>query len=97
MKKYLNKIYFFCDRRGKDGKACVLRALCETGQKNQSHEKGPFLLEILRAVFSLPHQTEEYKSDTHQHFDDAHSKLDEDCSKLYAACEDSIWSESFKF
>lgn len=54
-------------------------------------------MEILRAVFSLPHQAEKYDNDAHQHFDDAHSKLDEDCGKLYAACEDSIWSENFKF
>lgn len=54
-------------------------------------------MEILRAVFSLPDQAEEYKNDAHKHFDDAHSKLDENCAELYSACQDSIWSESFKF
>lgn len=93
------KIFFSFarNRRGKDGKGCVLRALCETGQKNQDGEKGPFLLEILRAVFSLQHQVEPYQNDSHKHFDDAHSELDADCSQLYPQCEDSIWSDDFRF
>jgi DM4/DM12 family len=85
------------DRRGKDGKSCVLRALCETGQKNQNGEKAPFLMEILRAVFSLPHQVEPYKKAAHEHFDNAHSELETDCSQLYPACGDSIWSKEFSF
>jgi DM4/DM12 family len=54
-------------------------------------------MEILRAVFSLPHQLEPYKNTTHKHFDDAHAELETDCSQLYPACVDSIWSEEFSF
>jgi hypothetical protein len=74
-----------------------LRALCETAQRNQGEEKGPFLLEILRAVFSLPHQTEPYRTENHIEFDEAHAKLSEDCAKLYSDCSDSIWSPTFQF
>lgn len=88
---------FILNRRGKDGKACVLRALCETGQKNQEDEKGPFLMEILRAVFSLPHQVHSYSKESNQHFDDAHSELKGNCTDLYPQCKDSIWSDDFRF
>lgn len=87
----------FLNRRGKNGKACVLRALCETAQQNQNDVKGPFLLEILRAVFSLPHQVEPYKNHSHKNFDDAHSELSSNCSQLYPDCSDSIWSPDFRF
>lgn len=42
-----------------NGSACVLRALCETGQQQQSHEEDTtapqsFITELLRAIFVLP-------------------------------------------
>lgn len=85
-------------RKGKDGNACVRRALCETGQQNQNGEKGPFLMEILRAVFSLPDQVEEnYEKDFHQQFDNAHQQIEHNCADLYSKCETSIWSSDFSF
>ncbi|CRL05608.1 CLUMA_CG018494, isoform A [Clunio marinus] len=84
-------------RRGKNGSACVLRALCETAQKNQRKDKASFLLEILRAVFSLPHQVEPYQDSSHKQFDDAHFYLQRDCSQVFSECTDSIWSPKFNF
>lgn len=76
----------------------MLRALCETAQKNQSDEKAPFLIEILRAIFTLPHQVMPgYKKDSHEHYEDAHSNLNADCAVLYPQCNDSIWSPDFRF
>lgn len=84
-------------RQGKNGTGCVLRALCETAQKNQNEEKAPFLIEILRAVFTLPHQVMPYRKDSHQVYDDAHSNLNAECEELYPQCRDSIWSPDFRF
>ncbi|CAO1438957.1 unnamed protein product [Diamesa serratosioi] len=92
------KIEGFLKGKGKDGNACVRRALCETGQQNQNAEKGPFLMEILRAVFSLPDQVEHnYEKDFHQEFDNAHQQLEHNCAELYSKCETSIWSQDFSF
>lgn len=33
------------------GADCILKALCETGQKRNDEKPGTFLIEILRAVF----------------------------------------------
>ena len=74
-----------------------MRALCETGQENQNKEKAPFLIEILRAIFTLPHQIEPYKKNSHRVYDDAHSSLNADCAELYPQCTDSIWSPDFRF
>ena len=74
-----------------------MRALCETAQKNQNDEKAPFLIEILRAIFTLPHQVMPYKKDSHHVYDDAHSNLTGECAELYPQCKDSIWSSDFRF
>ncbi|XP_070503948.1 uncharacterized protein [Chironomus tepperi] len=91
------KIENFLIGQGKNGTGCVLRALCETAQKNQNNEKAPFLIEILRAIFTLPHQVMPYKKDLHHAYDDAHSNLSGDCAELYPQCKDSIWSSDFRF
>jgi hypothetical protein len=91
------KIEGFLNGRSKDGTACVLRALCETAQQNQNPEKAPFLIEILRAIFTIPHQVLPYKKNSHQIYDDAHSNLTADCAELYPQCKDSFWSPEFKF
>jgi hypothetical protein len=94
LKAYKN--YSF-HRKNRNGTACVLKSLCETSQKNQNDEKGSFLTEILRAVFSLPDQIHPHKKDNHRHYDEAHQKLDHDCSILYPDCEESFWSPDFVF
>lgn len=38
----------------RDGHSCVLKALCETGQRHHEKGTGTFVGEIMRAIFSLP-------------------------------------------
>lgn len=38
-------------RYGMNGTACVLKTLCEVGQKRDENEPGSFLTEIIRIVF----------------------------------------------
>ncbi|XP_050317280.1 uncharacterized protein LOC126751238 [Bactrocera neohumeralis] len=57
--KLYGKIEKLYETRGMNGSACVLRALCETGQQQQSYEEGKaepqsFITELLRAIFVLP-------------------------------------------
>ncbi|XP_043789646.1 uncharacterized protein LOC122713351 isoform X1 [Apis laboriosa] len=41
--------------RGKDGRGCVLKAICNAaGRSRRDVGKGPFMREILHAVFTLP-------------------------------------------
>ncbi|KAH8359127.1 hypothetical protein KR093_004485, partial [Drosophila rubida] len=88
IEKYLNK-------RGQNGHQCVLRTLCETGQKSNEREPGSFVGELLRAVFTIPealdHEPVAYR-DTH--YDRAHAH-DGDCAALYPDCKQSIWDAPF--
>lgn len=38
--------------QGSHGKQCVLRTLCETGQRQEDKEPGSMVVELLRAVFT---------------------------------------------
>ncbi|XP_063709313.1 uncharacterized protein LOC134837850 [Culicoides brevitarsis] len=92
------KIEKFLEAKGLDGMQCVLRALCETGQRSNNHEPGTFLQEIMRAVFSLPGQviSESIMHEKHQSYDEAHSH-EEDCQEKYSRCNHSIWDSNFLF
>ncbi|XP_036333980.1 uncharacterized protein LOC118744771 [Rhagoletis pomonella] len=58
--KLFGKIEKLYETRGLNGSACVLRALCETGQQhikqrqNDKAEPQSFITELLRAMFVLP-------------------------------------------
>ncbi|XP_067647216.1 serine/threonine-protein kinase pakD [Eurosta solidaginis] len=55
--KLYGKIEKLYETRGLNGTACVLRALCETGQQQQQRyktEPQSFITELLRAIFTLP-------------------------------------------
>ncbi|KAM8705713.1 hypothetical protein ACLKA7_010073 [Drosophila subpalustris] len=88
IEKYLNK-------RGQNGHQCVLRTLCETGQKSGEREPGSFVGELLRAVFTIPealdHEPVAYRD---AHYDKAHA-FDGDCAALYPECKHSIWDAPF--
>ena len=88
---------FLFNRKGKNGKACVLRALCETGQQNENDVKGSFLVEIMRAIFTLPDQMKAFKKEHHEIYDKAHNSVEKDCSETFAQCQDSIWAPDFVF
>ncbi|XP_058817935.1 uncharacterized protein LOC131681242 [Topomyia yanbarensis] len=94
--KLYRKIETFLDAKGKHGHHCVLRALCECGQKRDGVQPESFLREILKAVFSLPTTHEDPVDYTHRTYDEAHAHTG-DCAKRYPFCKDSIWSEDFIF
>ncbi|XP_055547097.1 uncharacterized protein LOC129731265 [Wyeomyia smithii] len=90
------KIETFLDGRGKHGHHCVLRALCESGQRRNQKKPESFLREILKAVFSIPTTHELPVDYTHRTYDEAHAHTG-DCEKRYPFCKDSIWSDEFVF
>ncbi|XP_062124794.1 uncharacterized protein LOC133837896 [Drosophila sulfurigaster albostrigata] len=88
IEKYLNK-------RGVNGHQCVLRSLCETGQKSNEREPGSFAGELIRAVFTIPealdHEPVAYRDTL---YDKAHAH-DGDCAALYPECKQSLWDVPF--
>lgn len=39
-------------RQGSDGNECILKLLCETGQRKRNGEPGSMVIELLRSVFT---------------------------------------------
>uniref|UniRef100_A0A182VYI4 Uncharacterized protein n=1 Tax=Anopheles minimus TaxID=112268 RepID=A0A182VYI4_9DIPT len=90
------RIEQFLTAKGKHGHHCVLRALCESGQRNNDSEPDTFLKEILRAIFSLPSTHESPAHHKHRIYDEAHAHTG-NCTETYSYCEDSFWSSDFMF
>ncbi|XP_049547915.1 uncharacterized protein LOC125959149 [Anopheles darlingi] len=90
------RIESFLTAKGKHGHHCVLRALCESGQRQNDTEPDTFLKEILRAIFSLPATHEEPGHHKHRLYDEAHAHRG-NCAETYSYCEDSFWSSDFVF
>uniref|UniRef100_A0A182KCX6 Uncharacterized protein n=1 Tax=Anopheles christyi TaxID=43041 RepID=A0A182KCX6_9DIPT len=86
----------FLTAKGKHGHHCVLRALCESGQRKNDTEPDTFLKEILRAIFSLPSTHEPSTHHKHRLYDEAHAHTG-NCTESYSYCEDSFWSSNFVF
>ncbi|XP_065078946.1 uncharacterized protein LOC135701927 [Ochlerotatus camptorhynchus] len=86
----------FLEAKGKHGHHCVLRALCESGQRKNHTEPEPFLKEILKAVFSMPTTHEASTVHKHRMYDEAHGHVG-DCAEKFSFCKDSIWSDDFIF
>ncbi|XP_044021344.1 uncharacterized protein LOC122861184 [Aphidius gifuensis] len=74
------KIELMFNTRGKDGKACVLKALCQAG-KRKSSEVGNaiFMKEILHSLFTLPNGS--YHIDPKTEYEYAHEST-EDCLQI---------------
>lgn len=88
------------------GTACVRRALCETSQQPDAGEPGTFLVELMRAIFSLPLLGDFANgSDSgggrvnaaHRQYDEAiavgRQRLD--CQKHFGQCAGSVWAGAF--
>ncbi|XP_052863500.1 uncharacterized protein LOC128270134 [Anopheles cruzii] len=90
------RIEQFLTAKGKHGHHCVLRALCESGQRKHDTEPDTFLREILRAVFSLPTTHETPSQHKHRLYDEAHAHTG-NCTETYTYCKDSFWSPDFVF
>ncbi|XP_022211665.2 uncharacterized protein LOC111066982 [Drosophila obscura] len=90
------RIEKYLDKRGHPGYHCVLRTLCETGQKTkQEQEPGTFVGELMRAVFTIPEALDnEPVAYRDTHYDKAHASGG-DCAALYPECKQSMWQAHF--
>ncbi|XP_039493958.1 uncharacterized protein LOC120453352 [Drosophila santomea] len=89
------RIEKYLDKRGHHGHHCVLRTLCETGQKSEEEEPGTFVGELMRAVFTLPEAMDnEPVAYRDTHYDKAHATK-ADCAALYPECKQSMWQAQF--
>lgn len=81
-----------------NGQDCVLRALCETGQRGHETKPASFVVEIMRAIFTLPenHIHDSVPLNKHRSYDEAHL-YEGKCEEMFSSCKDSIWSETFVF
>ncbi|KAH8294289.1 hypothetical protein KR054_010489 [Drosophila jambulina] len=85
----------YLDKRGHHGRHCVLRTLCETGQKSKEEEPGTFVGELMRAVFTIPEALDnEPVAYRDTHYDKAHASK-QDCASLYPECKQSMWQAQF--
>ncbi|XP_069694225.1 uncharacterized protein [Periplaneta americana] len=73
---------------GVNGRACILRALCEAGRRKP--EKGTFLQEILYSIFTYPSSNDPEEYDEMYHvYDRAHRAI-RDCTTLFPECPTSF-------
>ncbi|XP_037949761.1 protein kinase 4-like [Teleopsis dalmanni] len=105
------KIEKLFQAHGHNGTACVLRALCETGQRHFRTEPQTFIMELLRAIFVLPKDMPpavqeritgknvktktKVKPHIATHYSNAYG-TQTNCGELFTMCEHSIWSD-FEF
>ena len=89
------------DRRGQNGTACVLRALCETEKMhlNAHYREAPqsFVMELLRSIFALPKETLTNSKESLLPLDTRYTAAvllahddTQSCSQQYFDCEYSI-------
>ncbi|XP_036333991.1 uncharacterized protein LOC118744781 [Rhagoletis pomonella] len=94
------KIEKYLDKLGiKNSHQCILRALCETGQKSKERSPGTFVGEIMRAVFTVPEALDEDLLENRIHYKDQRydraNGFEGSCNKQYALCEQSLWETEF--
>ncbi|XP_043288493.1 uncharacterized protein [Venturia canescens] len=89
------KIEAFLQSAGLDGRSCVMRALCEAGQRDSTAiASGTFVQELLHAIFSLRNDGTKFEVAGHEEYDRAHQQH-QDCSRLYPTCQHSIYDLDF--
>ncbi|XP_047361133.1 uncharacterized protein LOC124953597 [Vespa velutina] len=80
------KVELMLKTQGKDGKACVLKAICKASKRDRDMVgKGTFLEEILHTIFTLPDGF--YEHDPMTEYEEAHWKK-ENCNEYIAKCPD---------
>ncbi|XP_043259118.1 uncharacterized protein LOC122401201 [Colletes gigas] len=88
------KIEALLQSTGLDGRACVMRALCEAGQRDPADlGKGTLVQELLHAIFTLPKDGRFERSED-RGYEHAH-RTTENCSQLYPTCQHSIYEVDF--
>ncbi|XP_058792649.1 uncharacterized protein LOC131665068 [Phymastichus coffea] len=89
------KIEAFLHSVGLDGRSCVMRALCEAGQRSPSDlGTGSFLQELLHAVFTMHDDGSVFQQPDQRQYDSARSSGGQ-CARLYPSCEHSIYDLDF--
>ncbi|KAL0110228.1 hypothetical protein PUN28_013700 [Cardiocondyla obscurior] len=89
------KMEAFLQSAGLDGRSCVLRALCEAGQRDPSQiGAGTFIQELLHAIFTLPKDSTRFERPEEHAYDRAY-EAGGDCELLYPMCRRSIYDLDF--
>ncbi|KAF3424760.1 hypothetical protein E2986_10705 [Frieseomelitta varia] len=83
------KMELLLESQGKDGKACVLKTICNAAGRSQTEiGKGHFMQEILHAMFSLPASYND--ADPMTEYERAYF-LKENCNEARRKCPDTAW------
>ncbi|XP_011191214.2 uncharacterized protein LOC105217751 [Zeugodacus cucurbitae] len=93
IEKYLDKLEIANSHH------CILRALCETGQKSKELAPGTFVGELMRAVFTMPEALDEDIMENRMHYKekrfDTANAFQGSCAEEYALCQKSLWESEF--
>nr|XP_036228871.1 uncharacterized protein LOC106622194 isoform X2 [Bactrocera oleae] len=93
IEKYLDKLEI------PNSHHCILRAICETGQKSNERTPGTFVGELMRALFTIPEALDEDIMENRIHYKDrrydAANTFQGSCAKEYALCKQSLWKSQF--
>ncbi|CAL7939726.1 unnamed protein product [Xylocopa violacea] len=89
------KIEALLQSTGLDGRACVMKALCEAAQRDPADlGKRSLVQELLHAVFTLPSDGGRFERTEDQAYEHAY-RSKEDCGQLYPSCRHSIYELEF--
>ncbi|XP_078052407.1 uncharacterized protein LOC144478421 [Augochlora pura] len=89
------KIEALLQSTGIDGRACVMRALCEAAQRDPSdYGKRTLVQELLHAIFTLPEDGGTFEREEDRAYEDAFRST-ENCGRLYPSCRHSIYSVEY--
>ncbi|EGI67936.1 hypothetical protein G5I_03388, partial [Acromyrmex echinatior] len=89
------KMEAFLQSIGFDGRSCVMRALCEAGQRDPVQiGRGSFVQELLHAIFTLPKDGAKFERSVDHAYDRAY-ETGGDCERLYPTCQHSIYDVDF--
>ncbi|XP_076395715.1 uncharacterized protein LOC100881341 isoform X1 [Megachile rotundata] len=89
------KIEAFLQSTGLDGRACVMKALCEAAQRDPADVgKGTLVQELLHVIFTLPRDGGRFERSQDQAYEDAYQSS-ENCGQLYPTCQHSIYDLDF--
>ncbi|XP_044018794.1 uncharacterized protein LOC122859356 isoform X2 [Aphidius gifuensis] len=90
------KIEAFLQSIGLDGKSCVMRALCEAGQRKDTDVgKGTFIQELLHSIFRLRNDGTKFEKQKHKIYDYVHNLKNNNCAEEYPTCQHSIYELDF--
>ncbi|XP_015609928.1 uncharacterized protein LOC107274887 [Cephus cinctus] len=81
-----HKIELMLKTQGKDGKACVLKAICNAAKRDKSDlGTRSFMREILHSIFTLPEGS--YDDDPKTEYERAKIA---DCDRMYPSCQEIL-------